>query len=300
MSLLATSNSNNQNQRKYELAPAGTHQARCFAVIDMGTQQQEYLGQPKDPAHKILIYFELVNTNFVFDEKKGPQPFILPKELTLTLNKNKKGEISNLRKMLDAWRRTTMRDQDADAGFDLGKLVGKSCNVAVIHKQKKDLTMKAEISTVIAPLMVQNMQNPGGPLIPQPCPALRNEKVFFSIGNPDQFQMFDKLYGWVRDKVCLSPEFIAECTKIGKTPAQVNEEAKQRWMAANNIQPSNNNQPVQQQYQQPMHNPGIQPNQNFVQQPPVSNPGQPQQRSFNQPPQSIAENIAANPDDLPF
>lgn len=309
-SFVTSASSNDQNNRKFELPPEGTHIARCFALIDLGTQQQEYMGKPKNPARKILLYFELVNTNFVFDEKKGPQPFIVYKEYTNTLNKNKKGEISNLRKLLNAWRGQTMSDQDADAGFPLDKLIGKSCQVSISHKEKQDKTKKADITAIIQPPMQQDPKT--GQMVPMPCNQLRNERVCFVIGWPNQFQEFDKLFGWVRDTIGKSPEFTEECGKIGKTPAQVSEESKQRWMAANGIQPSNPPQNTQQgaiqpnhnfvQQQQPQYQQPNQPQQQFQQQQPVQNPnGGPQQRQFNnpaQPPQNNQPPIANSPDDM--
>jgi hypothetical protein len=79
-------------------APEGTHTARCFAVIDLGTQTSEWQGQQVSK-RKVLLGFELPDELHTFDEKEGPKPFSIWSRFTASLHP--KGQ---LRPMLEAWR----------------------------------------------------------------------------------------------------------------------------------------------------------------------------------------------------
>ena len=46
------------NDKQFELPPAGTHLATCYRVVDLGTQNSNYMGQVKRQ-HKILLSWEL-------------------------------------------------------------------------------------------------------------------------------------------------------------------------------------------------------------------------------------------------
>ena len=49
-------------QKTYAIAPAGTHVARIYRFMNMGTRLQEYQGQPKDyPDTLVSFTLELPN-----------------------------------------------------------------------------------------------------------------------------------------------------------------------------------------------------------------------------------------------
>ena len=77
----------------FEPAPAGTHVAICYRVIDLGTQESVYNGEKKS-ARKVLISWELPN-----EEKADGKPFVISATYTWSMH-----EKSTLRKTLEAWR----------------------------------------------------------------------------------------------------------------------------------------------------------------------------------------------------
>lgn len=277
-----TSESNYSSTRKNIPFPQGSHFSRCYSIVDLGTQTEEYLGKPKAPAHKIMIGWEGVNTNEVFDEAKGAQPHVISKDFSFTLGKNKQNVPSNLRKYIDGWRGRAMTDDEAAAGFDLSLLMGKGCQLSIIHKTAQSSgKLRAEIAGIMA-LPVNGNQ-------PMQIPPLRNEKVYFAIGNADQFDVFKKLYKWVREKISLSPEWAEQCQKIGTTPQALMAQLDAEWKANNqqNNAPAQN--PPYQQPQQQQQN-AMQPNQNFQQQGQFQNQQQPMQQQ-----QAPKKSLTPNP-----
>lgn len=249
-------NDPSQNRKPRELPPAGTHLARCIQLVDLGTQD----GGKYEPKRKLQIVFELVNTNMTPENPGEPlRPFVVSVEETYSF-----GSKANWRKMVESWLGRQFNDNESVSSTEL---LGRDCMVTVFHKLKSDrITMREDISSVSPVLM--------GTVVP----AARNEIFEFEIGRPDQFQIYQKLYGWVRAKIGNSPEFKAECAKVGTTPQILDQQAKDAWKAANPL-------PAQGQQQQP----GIQPNQQFMQQGQQNyqqqpQPGYQQQPQYNQQP----------------
>ena len=53
----------------FELTPAGAHPAICYRFIDLGTQQSNYMGQPK-VRHEILISWEIADAEIKMTDGK--------------------------------------------------------------------------------------------------------------------------------------------------------------------------------------------------------------------------------------
>lgn len=133
--------------KEFAQAPTGNHVGRCIGMIDIGTQQGEYLGKTTH-ARKIVLRFELPNELIEEGEFAG-KPFVVSKFYTASL-----GEKANLRKDLSSWRG---RDFTADElmGFDSKNLLDKPCMVNVTHTDKG----KAKISGITP--IPKGMQVPG-------------------------------------------------------------------------------------------------------------------------------------------
>ena len=91
----------------YKPAPAGTHIARCYGCISIGTQHSEMFNSE---AFKIVLLFELSNETIERDGKTAP--ISINKEYTLSLGKK-----SVLRKHLETWRGRPFTDEELK-GFD--------------------------------------------------------------------------------------------------------------------------------------------------------------------------------------
>ena len=124
---------------KRELIPSGTHIARCYSMVHIGTQEFEYQGEKKK-ANKIRLTFELPHELRIFDGVE--KPLSIQKEFTLSLH-----EKSNLRKDLESWRGKSFTPKEL-ANFDITKLIGVPCNVSIIHKESNTGKEFAFISNI--------------------------------------------------------------------------------------------------------------------------------------------------------
>ena len=84
----------------FERCPPGMHLARCYRIIDLGTQKTEYMGQTKY-LRKIMIGWE-IHGNKDDGSKllmKDNRPFAIFKNYTFSWS-----EKANLRLDLQSWR----------------------------------------------------------------------------------------------------------------------------------------------------------------------------------------------------
>lgn len=185
MPLIATEGESKPKQ----LPPAGTHVARCYSVVDLGTQTLEYMGSTKE-LRKVRVTWELPDELAVFDEEKGEQPFVLSREYTLSLY-----EKANLRHDLESWRGKQFTAQEL-AGFDIFTLIGAPCLLSVIHKTSDKGKTFANVTTV--------SKLPKG----MNCPEAINPTVAYAITDFDG-GAFNALPKWLQDKCKESKEWIS-------------------------------------------------------------------------------------------
>jgi hypothetical protein len=187
MSIIAKSSGNAQR----ELIPAGNYVARCYQMLDIGTVDENIMGDVKH-LHKVRIGFELPTELKVFKEENGEQPIVISKEFTLSLH-----EKSALRQSLKAWRSKDFTEEEARA-FDISKLLGIACMLNIIHKPaKKDPTKIYEEIAGITPI-------PKG----MTCPEQINPTQELSFDEFNQ-SLFEKLPDFLRDKIKSSDEYKA-------------------------------------------------------------------------------------------
>jgi hypothetical protein len=116
-----------------EPVPAGTHQAVCYGVIELGTQHNEYFNKDQE---QVLICWELSNERIDI-EKNGERknmPRVISKIYTNVIT-----EKSNLAKDLASWRGKAMSEEEIEK-FDLFNVIGKNCLVTVVHAEKNRKT----------------------------------------------------------------------------------------------------------------------------------------------------------------
>lgn len=184
MSIIAPKSGGSNLPRK--VVPAGSHVARCYSMIQIGTVESEYKGEMKT-LHKVMIDFELPLETAIFREGEPEKPFVISKEYTLSFH-----EKSTLRSHLQSWRGKAFTDEEA-AKFDITKLVGATCMLNVVHKASADGTKTYANIASISPI-------PKG----LTCP----EQV-----NPTRILAYDS---WNQDVFMSLPEWLAE--KISSTP----------------------------------------------------------------------------------
>ena len=111
-------------KKEFKIAPVGSHLARLYRIIDLGTQTSEYMGQTK-MLRKVKFFWELHGDDLKTDDGK---PLIQTRNYTLSL-----GDKASLRKDLESWRGKSFTDDEL-RGFDISKLLDKWCMVTVQHR----------------------------------------------------------------------------------------------------------------------------------------------------------------------
>lgn len=171
MAVMAKDNGN----ADFEREPAGTHLAICYLVADLGLQESSFDGKSKIQ-HKVVLGWELPN-----EHMQDGRPFGCSKIYTLSLN-----ERANLCKDLESWRGVPFTEADKD-GFDLQRILGKPCQVTIIHEKKGDKTY-SNVTTVTS--VVKGMQ----------VPQRTNDLVYYDHSEPNDIAL-QKLPEWIRKKI---------------------------------------------------------------------------------------------------
>jgi len=149
----------------------GTHLARCYRIVDLGTQKSEYMGTVKY-LPKVMLQFE------VHSEDEAGNPLVTPRGEPMTISKNytiSLSEMSTLRKDLTTWRG---RDFTADElrGFELAKILDQWAMIAVkksVGSNGKEYTNIANINPVSSSIKKAGLPEP------------HNKPQMFTISNAD-------------------------------------------------------------------------------------------------------------------
>lgn len=186
LTVSATSGSNNFIQ-----VPAGMHLARCYRIIDLGTQKTSYKGAEK-LSPKVLFQFEIHSEDEAGSALITPdgRPLSMSKQYTLSLNEN-----AILRRDLQSWRGKAFTDDELKA-FDLQAVLGQWCMVSVVHDeyQGKNYSNIDNINPV--PQAIKKSGLPQGV----------NETAIFSIRNADM-ALFGTFTDNIKKKIEGSPEW---------------------------------------------------------------------------------------------
>lgn len=185
-----------KDEGNFELAPEGAHSAVCYRVIDLGTQQGDYMGQPKRQ-HKILINWEMPGALMT-----DGRPFSIGRKYTFSSSTK-----SALRQDLESWRGKPFTEADlsgAPGAFDIKNLLGAPCLLNVVHEVKQTGTF-ANIRSI--------MRLPKEMAKPKPVNAF----VYFSLADrPFNRAVFDALSENMRALIAKSPEY-AEAVNPART-----------------------------------------------------------------------------------
>lgn len=118
--------------------PAGTYQAVCTGVYDLGKQESKF-----GVKHKIVISWEVNKTIETEGEFKGKR-YVVSNRYTLSLH-----EKSNLTRDLTSWLGSV------PDSLDLETLRGKNCMLGIVHK---DVDGKTYVNVTSVSALVEGMQ----------------------------------------------------------------------------------------------------------------------------------------------
>lgn len=175
-----------------ELVPPGAHLARCYRIIDLGTQRtSSSAGATHRP--EIAVQFEVwdedANGNLLVADDGGP--LVISKSYALSL-----AETASLRKDLTSWRGKEFSPVEL-RGFVLKNILGQWAMIAVALAEGGD---GDEYSSIISISGVPDEISKAG------LPAGHHKLAMFTIAEADQdaFATFSKQ---IRDKIEASPEW---------------------------------------------------------------------------------------------
>jgi hypothetical protein len=181
----------NSDRKQFQIAPAGTHLARLYRIIDLGTQMREFEGKV-NMSRKAKFFFELHGED-VYNKPlltADGKPLIQSREYTVSLN-----EKANLRRDLEAWRGKAF-SEDELKGFDISNILGHFCMVNISHRQKGDMTY-ADLKGVSAVPSIYKKQG---------LPEGINTTMIFNLDKFDE-TMFDSLSENIKETIRKSPEY---------------------------------------------------------------------------------------------
>jgi hypothetical protein len=174
--------------------PEGTHLARCYRIIDMGTQKTEFEGKVK-LLPKVMIQFEVHGE----DNFGGPivtgkgEPMSISKNYTLSL-----ADKATLRKDLQTWRGKEFT-ADELRGFELKNILGAWAMISVVRKAGNN---GKEYTNIAGVMSVPSAIKKAG------LPQSHNDLALFSIDEPNM-GMFDTFSNSIKAKIEGSPEWQA-------------------------------------------------------------------------------------------
>lgn len=190
MGFIAKDNGGESNFKK---VPPGVYVARCFSLIDIGTQVTEGQYGVKE-AHKIRIGFEIFGEDdagqpLTIDVDGKMMPLTISKSYTLSLH-----EKAGLRKDLAAWRGKDFTEEEAKA-FDVSKLINAYCmlNITTSENNGKTYTNIAGITPL--PQALKNAK-----------PDAVHKVVLFDLDQPD-WDLFKNFHEKLQETIKKSPEF---------------------------------------------------------------------------------------------
>tara|TARA_R110001632_G_scaffold101485_3_gene209156 strand:+ start:309 stop:968 length:660 start_codon:yes stop_codon:yes gene_type:complete len=172
---------------KREIVPSGTHIARCYSMIHIGTIEWEYQGEKKF-SNKVRLTFELPNELRDFGGDKE-QPMVISKEYTLSLH-----EKSNLRKDFESWNGAGMTTQDLKS-FDITQLLGKPAMISIIHKLSKGGNEFAQIGNLNS--MTKGVD----------CPDQINPNFIFNYESAFDEDWIEGQPSWIQEQIKSTDEY---------------------------------------------------------------------------------------------
>jgi hypothetical protein len=173
--------------------PAGTHNAVCYGVVDLGTQEVTFQGAKK-MQRKLRIQWEVpaLRVKYTKDDVEHEGPKVIGK--TYTFSTFQKAALSQ---HLATWGITDIET------FDFKTLIGRSCMLNVVQAVIEGGDTISYIGAV--------MQMPAG----MPEMKVENPSLYYSI-DEHGVNIPENIYGWLIESIKKSPEW----AKLGQAPAE--------------------------------------------------------------------------------
>jgi hypothetical protein len=175
----------------FERCPPGMHLARCYRIVDLGTQKSEYMGQTKYQ-HKIMLAWEIhgADDDGIPLKMQDGRPFGIFKNYTLSWS-----DKANLRLDLQSWRGKPFTQEEMRR-FDLKNVLGAFCMLNIIERDKDGKTYTNVDGVTPVPSIIKQQGLPQGV----------NKLELFNLQEPDM-EMFNGFSEGLKNKIKSSPEW---------------------------------------------------------------------------------------------
>ncbi len=234
MGLPTTAGGGQKTQRP--IPPAGTHAAILYSIVDIGTHMKTFQGQEPKATPLVIFSWEFPNLpKQIFAEGQEPKPLSIMQEYTASA-----GEKAKLYKVLLGWRGVP----PVNLAQELPLFLGQPCMLNVVHAPDKTTPNIMYANIALNGLSVMR------PMEGMAIAPITNPKKFFDLNN-FSWAEFHSLNQYFQNKIKVSLEWSGILAKFGPEPVNPNAgtSGQQQQSFA---QMSNVNQPVQQQFQQPV------------------------------------------------
>jgi hypothetical protein len=172
--------------KAFDPVPKGSHVARLYQIIHLGTTHFEYKGEAKS-SNKIRLTFELCNERKVFTEGEEAKPYSISREFGWNMSPRGK-----LRPFIEGMLGVALDDDEA-YNIDIESLLGEACLVTVVHEEKNGNTYANILNASPLPKGME-------------APATYNPTVFLSVEDATEEQIL-ALPEFLRDKLYQSDEW---------------------------------------------------------------------------------------------
>jgi hypothetical protein len=189
--------------QQFELPPGGSHLARCYALVDQGTQKHSWQGDIWEQ-RDVRLAFELAHEKMTgkYNEDAKGKPYMVATTVKQSLHKK-----ARLRKLLEGWRGRAFGDGEADK-FDPRKLPGLLCRLTLVASATGDY-MNIESVAPATKKEAEELKNH----------KWHNKVVFLSL-EVDEFKpdVYKELPEKAREAIAKSPEYKALFSSGGEEP----------------------------------------------------------------------------------
>lgn len=172
--------------------PQGIYLARCYGIIDLGTQKTTHLGRTKH-LNEVMLQFELHGVGEAGGQlftAKG-KPMLISKSFALSL-----AEKASLRKDIQTWRGRKFTPDEL-RGFQLKSVLGEWALISVVNAMDQNGHDCTSIATIM-PVPPQVRQSG--------LPAGQNKLQIFVSEDPD-IELFDSFSESLKEKIRKSPQW---------------------------------------------------------------------------------------------
>jgi hypothetical protein len=176
----------------FERCPAGVHLARCYRIIDIGTQKITFKGESKF-SHQVMFSWEVhgKNDDGTPISMRDGRPYSVMKTYTLSWSQK-----ANLRLDLQSWRGKEFTQEEL-RGFDLKNVLGVWCQLNVMDQQSSNGNTYSNVKSITpVPSFIKQQGMPEGV----------NKLEMFNIDEPN-LDLFATFSDNLKNKIQASPEW---------------------------------------------------------------------------------------------